>query len=679
MEVLHGNQASSKQSRRHSDRYALAENRLLDWASQHTDIALSPVSPLTLEQILAKNGGILSLIPNDTVSTDDTVSTSSQNNVLSGEQLTPLLTQHSNAELLSQCKNILVENALIQTKGDRQLYLTAGFVSWPTTGAIATDKVQRQRAPVLLFPAILVRATNEQRYELRLAGDTPEFNGALKQHLELRFDCQLPQFDSDSSLVSFFTQITESLKEAESLDLELSMALGSAAVDSNLKTSKKIQLPEIPEHFSTNLAMGITGNKRLEHLSAILKLIPDFKYSVKRDSTNDQASSAEGTNTAAWLRRYAAKLAAEGLDHVEFKQLPNLPALIEKWNEQMMLATKSQTLQSVLSMPDPSARELMKLAGIIELIDKAPDNIEGRAHGDLCFASSTLLLRRAQHQARLIEEELTALQEHFHLDKVPSKSQLLNLITELGGMPVIHDPGLIDASYFNARRQFLEFSKDKPNNLSLEHRRNLAQLAKVMRFRELFVNNVEYRAALGRDYKGLRTDWPTLIQTSGYSRELSEVLGSERMAANIINHWLAFRDNFARELEPLQQAADATRRLLSIVGKRWQTHSLSALSAHGSMIAGRLGTWNKQYGSVKSYEDKSAAIVLSSFSGPYMDHVLIETQVDETQSRIRQQLADGEVTLDQVSNTLAWLASASATASEHDLGIDAIVEHLQLA
>ena len=60
-----------------------------------------------------------------------------------------------------------------------------------------------------------------------------------------------------------------------------------------------------------------------------------------------------------------------------------------------------------------------------------------------------------------------------------------------------------------------------------------------------------------------------------------------------------------------------------------------------------------------------------------MDHVLVETQVDETQSRIRQQLADGEISPEQICNTLTWLSQASAAAAEQDLDIDAIVECLQ--
>ena len=44
----------------------------------------------------------------------------------------------------------------------------------------------------------------------------------------------------------------------------------------------------------------------------------------------------------------------------------------------------------------------------------------------------------------------------------------------------------------------MEFSIEKPANLTPEHRRLLGQLAKVLRFRELFVNNTEYRAGGAR-------------------------------------------------------------------------------------------------------------------------------------------------------------------------------------
>ncbi|MFK8079392.1 MAG: DUF4011 domain-containing protein [Granulosicoccus sp.] len=687
MEVLSGNQAGSKHSRRHSDRYPLVENRLLDWAAHDSDIALLPHSPLALVDVLSQQGGYLDLVPQKYLSDDLNSAEASDNcetaapttkkareDRRSTRQRINLLTQHSEAELLRQCKKILVENALIKNKGDRQLYLAAGFISWPE----ATNAETRQRAPLLLYPALLVRIPDTQRYEIRLAGDTPEFNMTLVKHIEERFECSLPTFDEDTPLVDLFAQMAESVQGANVLELEFDIALGSAAFINARSASDDIRLPDVPALFDVALAMSITGNKSLEHLTALLQLIPDFSLSNSTEHDDQQQDDASPMKSAARLRRYSAKLAAEGLDHVEFRQLPSLPSLMARWTDLMTDAGSTHTISQVLDLRDMSARELIKLAGIIELIDKAPDSIEQWGHGDLCFANSAVLVRRAQHQAKLIEDELQALQEHFQLDKVPAKSQLLSLMNELGGN-METEPDLVDADYFNARRQFMEFSTKKAANLTAEHRRSLSQLAKVLRFRELFVNNIEYRSALGKGYKGLRTNWPMLLQNSEYARELSEVIGSENLAASIINNWTSFRESFSRELEILQQAAEATRRLLGIVGKRWQTQPVSALSAHSALVAGRLQEWREQYGSVESHADKTAAMVLSSFSGQSMDHVLVETQVDEAQSRIRRQLAEGKINIEQINDTLGWLSEAIATASENNLDIESIVEHLQIA
>ena len=684
MEVLHGNQPGSKHSRRRSDRYALAENRLLDWASHDSDIDLLPHSPLALADVLVQHGGYFNLVPSPPEGTmpdgpdengSEQVASSSNVSGRQSEERFNLLTRHSEADLLRQCKKILVENALVKNKGDRQLYLAVGFVSWPDPNRAEL----RQRAPLLLYPTFLVRITEENRYKIRLAGATPEFNTALVLHIGERYDIDLPAYSDDTSLADYFAQAAGALHGTTSLEIEFDIALGSAALISADSPISPMAMPDIPEHFDATLAMSISGSKSLEQLNAVLQLIPDFSRAGADDGSIDADSdlpSMPSMSGAALLRRYAAKLAAEGLDHVEFRQLPALPALIDKKVGVMNRAISTNTIANVLKLEDLSARELIKLAGIIELIDKAPDTIDQWGHGDLCYASSTVLLRRAQHQAKLIEDELQALQDHFHLDRIPAKSQLLSLISELGG-DIEHEPDLVGADYFNARRQFMEFSTKKPANLTADHRRSLSQLAKVLRFRELFVNNVEYRSALGFGYKGLRTDWPLLIQHSDYARELAEVVGSETIAAAIINNWQDFRQSVAKELEILQLAADATRRLLAIVGKRWQKQSVTVLSAHASLITDRLNEWRELYGSVESHADKTAAIVLSSFSGPSMDHVLVETQVDETQSRIRQQLADGEISPEQICNTLSWLSQASAAAAEQDLEIDAIVECLQ--
>ena len=683
MEVLQGNQSGSRHSRRRLDRISLGENRALDWGQQESDIDLLPQSPLSLSDVLSQEGGFLDLLPETSESDPVPSDASSALPQRLRRDRCNLLTRHDAPELLRRCKKILVENALIKDKGDRQLYLSAGFISWPDASRPDT----RQRAPILLFPALLVRIPDQQRYEIRLTGDSAEYNQALVLHAEQRFAVQLPEYDSQRPLSVFFEQMAEAIKDTPTLALEYETALGSAAlIHSSGGHAQDIKLPDIPTQFDVGLAMSITGNKSLEQLSAVLQLIPDYNQPEASGMTTTSTPAGESaaakillpeTNVAS-LRKYAARLAAEGLDHVEFRQLTVLPDLIGKWTRSVSTGLNCKTIRDVLRLPDLSARELIRLAGIIELIDKAPATLEHFGHGDLCYANSSIQLRRAQHQAKLIEDELAALQEHFILDKVPGKSQLLSLMSELGEN-LEHDPELVGASYFNARRQFMEFSVSKPANLTTEHRRLLSQLAKVMRFRELFVNNTEYRAALGPGYKGLRTDWEKLKLTGEYARELATVLESETIASQIIRNWREFRATYSVELHVLLSAADACRRLLGVVGTRWQSQSVASLLVHAQLIASRLSEWRNSYGPVENHADKTPAMVLSSFSGRSRDDMVVENQVDETRERINRQLQDGEIHREQITDTLKWLLAASQTATELEMDIDAIVEHLQIA
>ncbi len=689
--VQHGNRPESKHSRRRSDRFNTGEFRTLEWGCQDSDILLCPHSPLALADILSQKGGFLDLIAQDdtaealhddpTVALPDSILLEDEHGATdSAAAQSPevsdrynLLTQHSQDELLAQCKKILVENALVKNKGERQLYLAAGFISWLDTA----QSHRRQRAPLLLYPALLVRVPGQSRYEIRLAGETPEFNQTLLIHVAQRFGVEVPEYDDQMTLSHFFGQVAQRVNQTSALSLDLDVALGSAALFvANNQTQAPVDLPDVPTHFDVSLAMSITGNKNLGQLNAVLQLIPDYTH-INTGSEPDTTATAPDAGIAA-LRQYAARLAADGLDHVEFRQLASLPALMEKWAESIRSALTSDTVNRVLEFPDLSARELIRLSSIIELIDKAPASIEQVSHPDLCFANSTVLLRRAQHQAKLIEDELSALQTHFVLEKVPSKSQLLSLISELEST-IEHEPDLVDADYFNARRQFMEFSTEKPANLTTEHRQLLSQLAKVLRFRELFVNNTEYRTALGPGYKGLRTDWKQLGKTCEYARELAEVLESESIAAGIMRNWLAFRSTYSAELETLQVAAEASRRLLGTLGTLWQSKTAASLVIQSQLIATRVLEWQKLYGNIDSHAEKTPAIVLSSFSGKSREDVVVESQVDETRTRINKQLLAGEISKEQITDTLNWLLAAGTAAAEHEMDIDAIVEHLQIA
>jgi hypothetical protein len=708
VEVLYGSESNPKHSRRRADNDSRGGDRALDWGVLDTDILLYPHSPLALSEVLSENGGYLDLLSSDDSNLTDydidesvidsvnrftesdlhTVSTESQvtqhgphagQGAKSGRQRRQpkdrfnLLTKHDAKSLLEQCKKILVENALIKTKGDKQLYLAAGFLGWQEA---STDSQVRKRAPLLLYPALLVRVPEKSQYEIRLNGELPEFNQALSEHARQLFGVNIPGFEEDEPLSDFMAHVAESIRESSTLELEFNIAIGTASLmHGELSGTHSLNMPHLPKHFSVPLAMSIASNKSLYQLNSVLQLIPDYSDSI--DTAGTASNVQFNKESIVGLRKFSARLAAEGLDHVEFRHLPAMPGKMAAWVNSVEIGLKSKTISEILHAPDLSTRELIRLASIIELIDKAPTSLDQIGHSDLCYANTSLLLRRAQHQAKLIEDELSALQEHFVLDKVPAKSQLLSLVTELGGT-LNSDDDLIDEDYFNARRQFMEFSIEKTSHLTVDHRRMLSQLVKVLRFRELFVNNTEYRAALGPGYKGLRTNWTVLTKASEYSRELAEVIESDAIAATIIGNWQPFRSTYGIELEQLQAAADACRRLLGSVGTHWQKKPVRALLAHANSVVGKLNDWGDSYALADVYSEKTPATVLSSFSGKSREDVVIEAQVDDVRTRIEQQLESDEISREQITDTLAWLLAAGNKAGENSLDIDAIVEHLQI-
>lgn len=709
VEVLNGNQAEPSRTRRRGDQLG-GDQRALSWFTREGDIALFPHSPLALADVLNSDGGCFDLV----AAANDQIPSAEQNNV-EPDTNTPaslqqrrqrkhprtranILSQLTQEELLECCKRVQVENALVKRIGVKRLYLTAGFLCWKDSESGTVI----QRAPLLFYPATLVRkitdadrrapttsantavSTNADEsekieYEIRMDSNVPDTNALLRTWCHKNAEFDMPDYTPAQSLQDYFAQLAQAISGCDNIELQFDVALGNAAppteqADDHLNQTR---LPALPEHFDTSLAMAITGNKNLQQLHSVLNLLKDYRGIDTSTQLLPNAAN-EAAGVVSNLHEYSKKLASSGLAGVEFQHLPTLPDNISKWVANVSKAMDSEIISNILKTPQLNARHLIRLAGVIELIDKAPLSIEQFKHADLCFSATPGLLQRAKHQARLIEDELSTLQNTFVLDKVPAKKQLLSLINELGGQ-LDEGPDIVDADYFNARRQFMEFSIEKPTNLTPEHRSLLGKLAKVLRFRELFVNNTEYRLALGPGYRGLRTDWDTLTSTVEYAQEISEVLESESLAACALGKWNEFRSTYVREFEVLQKAAESLRKLLWICGSDWQTKPVSNVLEQAEHTRLKLMAWSDVYGEISEGSSNTPAKVLAQFSGRSQEDVMTELVVGETQATIEEHISGNGASPDSVVETIEWLRLASQTASDLQLEITAIVEHLHIA
>jgi len=657
--------------------------RSLDWSTRRGDIDLYPRSALTLADILTQPATRLNLVPDNggepSAKTIHRVTAQTTGKADDSQQAkAELLTRHSSDELYELCKAIQVTNALVKQRGLQGLYVVAGFL------CIRDKATQRPlRAPLLLFPSVLACTpsahdnAHERRYELNLQTHLPDENFALHELALSQWNVRIPRYEAHESLATWFSKVTAAIATIDDVNLELDVAVGTAMppIQKNASAKQSLGFPELPPQFDATLAKLIASGLSLPELIRVLPLIGDGANA----SCKEKAPAATEADTGAIsdVHNLARQLADAGLERLEFKHLDDLPARLHKWTKSVQEAMKNPQLVQLGSEDNLTAFQLVRLSSMVELIDREPKNFSEYCHPHLAYQTSDALQRRARHQAKLIEQELSELQQHFRLERVQSKKQLLNLIDELGGSNLC-EPDVVDADYFNARRQFMEFSVDRPSQLTLEHRKLLSQLVKVLRFRELFVNNTDYRTALGPGYRGLQTDWATLNTMLQYATDLTEHVESEQLASRLLTRWAECRNLYVENFEQLQSAAEAARKLLRIVGVGHRNTPLGKLTVHTTLLADNLHQWRKPELDLSALGEKTATDtdVLACFTGQTRTDSRTQAAVVVTESRIRKHVQSTNTQSQAVADTLNWLRQASEAATQQSLDIEAIVKRL---
>lgn len=684
MEPESGNNKSNHHRRSSDGRKHVGGNRNLDWGSQATDIPLLPLGLDDLSGLLRQSGQVIPLLSDERRRSGPVIEPES---AWAGSNITPirprqpvretttrtgLTTWLGEEDLYHRCRRTAIETALVKTRDERRLYLATGFVRWQSDSAVqpaetttpsTAEQLHVFQAPLLFFPMRLIHEDLNDRsrgkYLLIVDSDFPDFNFELRDRLRDAHGLAIPHYTSSQSLQEYLDNIQQSLDAQGSIEFEPTLALGLANSPAGLTSSRhniNASLSPVPTHFQPELVRELLAEHSLEEFRTILKLLAAGQPLLTSQEVDEHILPQPGLTD---VLAFSKSVQALGLDNISFSDLPDIAGCIRKWCKQVRSGLETALIQDVLKQPDISAIQLVRLAGIIELLDKAPENTEDLLHRDLAFRATPILMKRAHHQALLIEEELAQLQLHFHLDRLPAKSQLLQLIDELAGA---HPNGIevVDSHYFNARRQFMNFSLDKPASLSDEHRRLLTKLVKVIRFRELFVNNTEYRLALGPGYRGLRTDWKRLEKLTSFSQELSKVIGSEEIAATALGNWNAFRSSYINSMQTLQSASEGLQRLNPVVRIRDNKITAQKVLQRAEAVSVKLSDWQPDRHIVERYPNRNAQELIALFSGDSKIDSKAESLVREASLAIQAHIEDrpDQQSLESVNDTIQWLQQA---------------------
>lgn len=793
MEVSREGPAGHGNDRRKRDT-ADGGDRRLDWSVRDNDILLLPLSPCSLDDVLGRRGQCIHLQPvpdtldpdsleraldnppdpalrPDAGSADSDAGPARHDAVTSVTRSVPaqLTTWHRAAELQRLCRQVLVENALVKQRGQRTLFLVAGFIDLPVTESDG----RRRRAPLLCYPVILARRVEAEAdqpaksagtpdagqtaargsspesgmsagasvesgtsssaaanrddgsgtganrdsgtgmhtgpasrsgkphaptddpiplrpddvaparplaYELRMDSEAPEANTALAEQCARLFGIELPVKSEAESLKQYFSRVAQVLSSCDDVHLSMEMALGScrAAVPADNRLDD-VRLPDVPAGFIPSLARELLDGSAPDTIDLLLDLLDEGSLLPPGDAGSAMAAVSPATDTGAGEQRdrlhdFSIRLVEHEIGHIEFSRLPSLPRDLDRWSSSIRACLRTPLFTEVLDATVITGRQLVRLASIIELLDKAPNALADFAHRDLCYRATPGLLQRARHQARLIEDEMQASRSWFCLEKLPPRHRLLQLMDELESA-IDRDPELVGASYFSARRQFMEFSVDKPTQVDAEHLDRLREVIKLLRFRELFIHNPEYRLALGPGYRGLRTDWSALAKSAGYARELAESMGSELLAGQALTQWSRFRQTFVSELATLQRAADHLRKLLLALGARWQVETVEQILLRARETMVPLAALLNEYGDTA----RQAAEAAPSMATTPTELLALKGQpggslaagnrlAARVRARLQESLASDGLSSDNIIDTLNWLRAASRQLREQSSG-----------
>ncbi|MBX2825061.1 MAG: DUF4011 domain-containing protein, partial [Gammaproteobacteria bacterium] len=391
--------------------------RNLQWGAAPNDIALHPQSALSIVDALNSVGTSITLLPVPDIVLDndqdsDLISTEPDSNnqpaIPSGSNITPIINRSDNRDrtmsvnlltlqiamdLREKCKRLAVESALVRNRREKQLYLTVGMLHWQ-------HQETRYESPLLFYPVALISEASRNGlgyvHQLYNAEGIPDFNYHLRDTFKAATGITLPEYQAQQSLEAYLEKTSERVAGVADLEIDTTMRLGIASAPAGINPElpeSHQQLVKLPAYFLPSLAQDLIADHDMDDLRLTLHLL---------DASNDfrleqsETGSLNASTDFAALRKFATQLCSIGLGHLEFQYLAELPERTIDWIAGVEPVLDSELINRMLRQRDIKAVQLMKLAGIIELLDKAPAEIDALLHRDLAYTATPMLFKRAR-------------------------------------------------------------------------------------------------------------------------------------------------------------------------------------------------------------------------------------------------------------------------------------------
>ncbi len=440
-----------------------------------------------------------------------------------------LVSDCSSILLKRHCDKIIMSTALVKNRGEKQLFLATDFLLWtdPESGA-------EQLAPLILYPVQLFYNDREpdssEGFLLYADAHSAVENTTLIEKIRESVDTPIANFDNQNQQ-AFLLSIAVALQSSADISISRKIGINVLAIggDDYSQFQDKRFRRKSDRNLDYSLAYSLLKNKSAGETRLILGILdkaPEELFNLSTDSI------LPGLR----FRDYTLALASMGLGNLGLKHVANLPDKIDQWSKAISAALQSEILQEWNSISSTSIKLLAGISDCIHLLEHAPADTSENFHPDHAYRNSLPTLQRAKFQHRLITVELDSLSTIFNLTELPQLEQI-KTICEVLDDKNRQERSLVDTGYFHARKNLATLFNNGTVNYGEQEELHLKRLIKILRLRELFINNSEYKLTFGRLFNGMKTNWRALESSIIFSRQIADKTGDEALAAHILEQW----------------------------------------------------------------------------------------------------------------------------------------------
>ncbi len=477
-----------------------------------------------------------------------------------------LVSSCSEILLKRHCDKIIMSTALVKNRGEKQLYLAVDFLQWNDE---RTDSIQT--SPLILYPVILF-------YNDHSSDDSDNFLLYVDAHAAIKnkplvdkigASLNLPEDELDAlDPQSFLLTIAGILQPYPQFKLEKKVAINILTSDRdrpNPLSLHRFRRADDP-HIHKPLVQALINGKSIDDIKTVLQLIEPGAELFNSKPQNGILFDND-------FKQRMQAISSYGFGNLSCRHIAEIPEKLNLWTAAVEKIGNNSLIEECAEKADKSTALYTGLGNCMDLLDNAPSSQADYYHPDHAYANSLSTLQRAKFQWRLINSEIDALNSVFRLHTLPDTQSIRNLC-EILDEHKGQKKEVIHTGYFRARKTLSSLLCNKSTVYTEVEELHLKRLIKILRLRDLFEKNSEYKLSFGKLFRGMNTDWQLLESHIVFSQKLSRFSGSEALTAHILEHWQTIGLALGEYAEQINDAARAVKRLAQLLQVKENTHLL---------------------------------------------------------------------------------------------------------